>query len=118
MRDIPVPHVMASAMTGYNAWVKDLLKPEVASKLFPGFAEGLALIAERRERMRQLDIAGPMGKTAGWSPDRNFKLDGEFPYCAALLLKAAFGPDALTNKQKRHYILQLHPEFSYRSLRR
>ena len=43
---------MATANTqqlaGYKAWVEELLRPEVASRLFPGYAEALTLIAQRR----------------------------------------------------------------------
>lgn len=104
------------AIAGYKAWVEPIL--DAAPTLFPGYAEALEMIAIRREMMRQADITGPMGRTAGWSPSGNFKMDGEFPYEAALLLKAAFGPDALSNTRKRHMILKLRPEFSYLSLRR
>ena len=110
----PVRPTYNSALAGYNAWVEPLLRPDVACKIFPGYAEALAMIAQKREAMRQADIVGPTNSTAGWSPSGNFKLDMEVPYVAALLLKAAFGPDALTNKKKRHLILQLHPEFSFR----
>ena len=101
-------------ITGYNAWVEPLLRPDVACKLFEGYAEALAMIARKREALRQADITGPMGTTAGWSPSGNFKQDAEFPYVAALLLKGAFGQDALSNRRKRHLILKLHPEFDLR----
>lgn len=116
MADAPTRSVYSPNMAGYNAWVKPIL--ELAPKMFEGYADALALIAQRREAMRQADITGPMGRTAGWSPGGNFKMDAEFPYVASLLLKAAFGIDALTNRAKRHFILKLHPEFSYKNLRR
>lgn len=116
MPDVLTRSVYAPQMAGYNAWVKPIL--ELAPKMFPGYAEALAMIARRREAMRVADIAGPMKQTTGWSPSGNFKMDAEFPYEAALLLKAAFGHDALTNRAKRHFILKLHPEFSYQNLRR
>lgn len=110
----PTKSVVSLDLTGYKAWVEPLLNIDYACAHFPGYAEALAMIAAKRERLRQLDLTGPIGKTAGWSPSGNFKQDAEFPYHAALLLKTAFGDDALRNKRKRHLILQLHPEFSLR----
>lgn len=103
-----------AGLPGYKAWVEPLLRPDVACKLFPGYSEALETIALRREAMRHADIAGPGGaRTAGWSPSRNMKMSGEFPYVAALLLKAAFGEDALRDRKKIRAILCLHPEFAF-----
>lgn len=102
------------AVSGYEAWVRPLLKPEVACKIFPGYAETLYRIASRREAMRVADITGPgVAATAGWSPTKQFKLAIEVPYVAALLLKAALGHDALTNPRKRRFIMREHPEFTF-----
>ena len=105
----PLPSVTLPA--GYVAWVRDLLHPDTACKRFVGYREALDAIARKREALRLVDIRGPLGKTAGWSPSRNFRQDGEYPYVASLLLKMAFGRDALSNRRKRHLILDLHPEF-------
>lgn len=96
---------------GYDAWVAPLLHIDTACKMFPGYAEALTLIAAKREAMRKADIAGPIRKTAGWSPSGNFKQHMELPYEAALLLKAALGEDALRDKRKRAFIAKMHPEF-------
>lgn len=100
-----------AAPPGYKAWLDDMLRPEVACRLFSGYAEALALIAQKREAMRQMNIIGPIGRTAGWSPKGNFKLELEMPYVAALALKAALGEDALRDPRKRRFIASRHPEF-------
>lgn len=97
--------------TGYESWCKETLRPDVACLVFEGYAETLAMIAQKREAMRQLDIKGPMGKTWGWSPGKNFKLSLEMPLVAALCLKAALGRDCLQDPKKRQFIAQQHPEF-------
>jgi hypothetical protein len=96
---------------GYNAWCRGLLEPENACKLFEGYAEALTHIATKREALRQADLHGPIGKTAGWSPSGNIKIQLEMPYVAMLLLKAALGRDALQDPKKRRFIAQQHPEF-------
>lgn len=100
------------SLSGYRAWVQPIL--ELAPKIFPGYAEAMAVIQQRREMMRQADIIGPTGKSAGWSPSGNMKMALEMPYEASLLFKAALGPDALTNPKKREFIMREHPEFSFR----
>jgi hypothetical protein len=99
------------AVSGYESWVKPIL--EIAPLIFPGYAEAMALIGQKREALRAADIVGPTGQTAGWSPTRNFKIALEMPEAAALLFKAAFGRDALTNPRKRRFIMRMHPEFTY-----
>lgn len=107
-----VDAVRSVNMAGYASWVKPIL--ELAPTMFPGYAEALALIAQRKEAMRQADIHGSIGKTAGWSPNKNFKLEFEMPYEAVLLFKAAFGRDALQNPKVKKLIHENHPEFSFR----
>lgn len=103
-------------LAGLNAWVRHFLdNPQMIDETIdPSYTAALAMIAAKREALRHADNAGPMGKTAGWSPTKQHKIDAEFPYVAALLLKAAFGRDALSNNRKRNLILQQYPEFSLR----